>query len=100
MIRLIEHSGFVEPSAIIAKKGFAIRKVERLTLSISGNKKQKKIFLSLFRTNKEWRHSKIEVRINSSKKFIFKLPDIGIKKSKIELINILNEDIKKLEFRI
>ena len=100
MNNIVEHSGFIEPSAGIAQKGFAIRKVARLGLSISGNQKPKKLYLSLFRTNNEWKNSKIEVRINSCKKFIFKLPETGIRKSKIEIKNILSEDINKLEFRI
>ena len=100
MISIVEHSGFIEPSPGIAKKGFAIRKVATLGLSISKNQKPKNLYLSLFRTNNEWRYSKVEVKINSSKKFTFKLPDTGIKKSKIGLLNIFKEDIEKLEFRI
>lgn len=100
MISIVEHSGFIEPSPGIAKKGFAIRKVATLGLSISKNQKPKNLYLSLFRANNEWRYSKIEVKINSSRKFTFKLPDTGIKKSKIALLNILKEDIEKLEFRI
>ena len=100
MISIVEHSGFIEPSPGIAKQGFAIRKVATLGLSISKNQKPKNLYLSLFRTNNEWRYSKIEVKINSSQKFTFKLPDTGFKKSKIGLLNILKEDIEKLEFRI
>lgn len=100
MIKLDEHRGFIEPSKGVPSRGFAIRKVANLKLSISNNEKPKIIYLSIFRYSGEWCGSKIEVRLNSSKKIIFKPSRPEITKFEIELKNYNFENTLNLEFKI
>ena len=100
MIKLNEHSGFIEPSYGVPQKGFSIRKVAKLRLSILDKKRPKKIYLSLFKHNNEWQNSKLEAKINSSEKIIFKPTETKTTKFEIELKDYDFEDHLNLEFRI
>lgn len=99
MISIDEHIGFVEPSTGVAQKGFAIRKVANLRLSISNNVKFSKLYISIYKNRNGWRNSKIVVKINSYKKVVFKPSKTSITKFKIELGNYKLKDVD-IELRI
>ena len=100
MITIAEHSGFIEPSLGVPQNGFSVRKVANLKLSISDKKRPKKIYLSLFKNYNEWQNSKLEAKINSSEKIIFKPTERKTTKFEIELNDYDFEDYLNLEFRI
>ena len=100
LIKLNEHSGFIEPSLGVPYKGFSIRRVANLQLSILGKKRPKKIYLSLFKNYNEWQNSKLEAKINSSEKIIFKPTQRKTTKFEIELKDYDFENYLNLEFRI
>ncbi len=100
MIFLDEQNGFIEPSIGVPLKGFAIRKVANLKFSFSEKPRPKKIYLTIFQNSDEWPNSKIEAKINSSKKIIFKPSKTKISKFEIELKNYTFENFLNLEFRV
>lgn len=100
MILLKEHNGFIEPSLGVSQKGFSIRRVANLKLSILDKKRPKKIYLSLFKNYNEWQNSKLEAKINSSEKIIFKPTERKTTKFEIELKDYDFENYLNLEFRI
>ena len=100
MILLKEHNGFIEPSLGVPQKGFSIRKVANLKLSILDQKRPEKIYISVFKNNEEWKNSKIEAKINSSEKIIFKPSKTKTTKFEIELKDYDFDDYLYLEFRI
>ena len=100
LIKLNEHSGFIEPSHGVPQKGFSIRKVANLKLSILDQKRPKKIYISVFKNSNEWQNSKLEAKINSSEKIIFKPTERKTTRFEIELKDYDFEDHLNLEFRI
>ena len=100
LIKIVEHSGFIEPSTGVPSKGFAIRKVAKLRLYILKNATPNKIIISIFKNGNEWRNSKIKAKINSSTEIVFKPFDTNISKFEIELKNYRIKNYINLEFRV
>ena len=100
MTKVIQYRGFVEASAGIIQKGFAIRKVANLKFSISRDHKPKKLKISFFRTSKAWGCAKIGLIINNSKEFKLEATKLGKNSTEIDLIQFNSVRQFDLEFRI
>jgi glycosyltransferase involved in cell wall biosynthesis len=100
LTKVIQYSGFVEASAGIIQKGFAIRKVANLKFSISRDHKPKKLRISFFRTSKAWGCAKIGLVINNSKEFKLEATKLGKNSTEIDLIQFNSVRQFDLEFRI
>jgi glycosyltransferase involved in cell wall biosynthesis len=100
LTKVIQYSGFVEASAGIIQKGFAIREVANIKLSISEDKIPKILKISCFRTGEQWKRAKIGLKINSSTEFFFKTSKIGIKKTEIDLKNLIHGRSIELKFYV
>ncbi len=87
MIKLLSHTGLIEPSNGVDGKGFAIRKHAKVLIQLRKNEKAGKLHIQLHRTSGEWNKSFIEIRVNGSTCTKLTNEKIGHKEYSIDLPN-------------
>ena len=87
MIKYIKHSGLIEPSNGVTKRGFAIRRTAKLKINLSPDYHPKILDFVLFRSTEQWPCSKIKIEVNHEIRQKFHLKNLGITKKRIDLSN-------------